>query len=328
MEDFRRMRGAAKLLDECLDLKKGERALIVADLNTVKIAEVLAAAIHERDCEVSVCVMSPRTRHGEDPPAPIAAAMAAADAILMPVTWSLTHSNARRNANAKGARVLTLPGYKEDTLVGGGLDADFRAIRPTVMSLAKVLEQAEDAHITSAVGTDLHLSIKGKKGLSFTGIADKPGTWAAPPAIEATIAPVEDSTTGTLVVDGYLMPGGSVNSEVRIEFEKGKIVSISGKSQATEFRQLLSNYNDPNVYFAVELGFGLNPKARFGRNYLEDETTYGTAHIGLGEGRTFGSTISACAHMDLVLDRPTVEIDGKVVLSDRQVKLGGELAQY
>jgi leucyl aminopeptidase (aminopeptidase T) len=321
MQDFRRMSGAAKLLDECLRLKKGERAVIVTDLNTVKVAEVLASAIHERGCEVSLCIMTPRTRHGEEPTAAIAAAMSEADVVLMPVTYSLTHSNARKNANAKGARILTMPGYKEDMLVGGGLDADFQAIRPTVLKLAKLLEEAESVHVTSAAGTDLRLSIKGKKSCAFTGIADQPGTWAAPPAIEAATAPVEDSTTGILVVDGFLMPGGAVTSEVRIEFNKGKAVSITGGAQATEFRQLLAGYNDPNVYYAVELGFGLNTKAKFGRNYLEDETTYGTAHIGLGEGRTFGSTISACAHMDLVLDRPTVEIDGKVVLSDRQVRL-------
>jgi leucyl aminopeptidase (aminopeptidase T) len=322
MEDFRRMRGAAKLLDECLGLKRGERAVIVTDVNTVRVAEILAAAVHERDCEVTVCVMTPRTRHGEEPTAPIAAAMAEADVILMPVTYSLTHSNARKNANAKGIRVLTLPGYKEDMLIGGGLDADFRAVRPTVLKFAKLLEEAEDVHITSSTGTDLRLSIKGKKSCAFTGIADQPGTWAAPPAIEAATAPVEDSTTGMLVVDGFLMPGGAVNSEVRIEFDQGKITSISGGAQAAEFRQLLAGYNDPNVYYAAELGFGLNPKAKFGRNYLEDETTYGTAHIGLGEGRTFGSKISACAHMDLVLDRPKVQIDGKVVLIDRQVTLG------
>jgi leucyl aminopeptidase (aminopeptidase T) len=321
MSDPRYAAGAAKLIDDCLGLKKGERVVIVADTGTMGVADILVAAVRERQNELTVCVMSPRTRHGEEPTAPIAAAMLAADAILMPVSYSLTHTQARRDANAKGVRVLSLPGYKEAMLAGGGLDADFRAVRPGVLKFSRLLEESNAVHITSSTGTDLHISIAGKKGFAFTGIADEPGTWAAPPAIEATTAPVEDSTTGILVVDGFLMPGGAVHSEVRMVFDHGRITSITGGAQADEFRKLLEGYKDPNVYFAVELGFGMNPKAEFGRNYLEDETTYGTAHIGLGEGRTFGSKMTACAHMDLVLDRPTVTIDGKVVLRDRKVSL-------
>lgn len=319
MQNIMLTKGAAKLVDGCVCVRKGERVVIVTDLNKMAIAEVLAAVLYEREAELSICIMEPRSYHGQEPTAPIAAAMANTDVLLMPTTYSLTHTEARRKANQNGARILSLPGYTEDMLIGGGLDADFHSIRSTVLKAAKLFDNAESAHITSSKGTDLTISLKGKRSIYATGVADEPGSWAAPPAIEAAIAPVEDSTTGVLIVDGVLIPGGLVQSEVRIEFSQGKIKNISGGFQADEFRQLLARYDDPNIYYAVELGLGLNPKSKMGKNYLEDETTYGTVHIGLGEGRTFGSTISASAHIDVVLDRPTLELDGKVIVSDRNL---------
>jgi aminopeptidase len=314
-------RNVAKLLDQCVKVTKEERALIVTDLNKLNISEMIGTLLEEREVEMSLCIMTPRRYHGEEPTAPIAAAMEKANVIFMPTTFSLTHTSARRNANEKGARILSLPGYTEEMLTIGGLNADFQRLRPMVVRVAQSLGEANEAHIVSTKGTDLRMSFVGKKSIYASGIADQPGSWAAPPAMEATIAPVEDSTTGVLMVDGVLLPGGLVQSEVKIEFSEGKIVSISGGWQAEAFRETVASYNDPNVYYASEFGIGLNPESRMGRNYLEDETTYGTLHIGLGEGRTFGSKITAKAHLDLVLDRPTLELDGKVFVSDRKIFL-------
>ena len=57
------------------------------------------------------------------------------------------------------------------------------------------------------------------------------------------------------------------------------------------------------------------------REGLNQLVLNGTLHIGLGEGRTFGSKISAKAHVDFVLDRPTLELDGKIIVSDRKLLL-------
>jgi len=201
------------------------------------------------------------------------------------------------------------------------LDVDFQKMRPMVLKCAQRLESASIAHIVTKSGTDLQISLKGKKSIYNDCIADKPGTWASAPGIEAAIAPVEGSTTGILVLDGVLIPGDVVEDEVKVEFDKGKIKSISGGVQADDFRKLLAGYNDPNVYYAVELGIGLNPKSKLGRNMIESESVYGTIHIGLGEGRTFGSKITANAHTDLVLANPDLKLDGKLIVSNRELYL-------
>lgn len=320
MKTVQMIKSAAKLVDECLCVKRGEKVVIVTDLNKVSISEVIASVLYERGIDFSLCIMTPRSRHSENPPAPITAAMTSADAVIMPTTFSLTHAEARRNANEKGARVLSLPSYTKEVMMSEALlDVDFKKMRPIVSKCAKKLTDATTVHITTESGTDLRISLKGKKSIHNDCIVDKPGTWASAPGMEAAIAPVEDSTTGILVLDGVLIPGGVVEDKVKVEFDKGKIKSISGGVQADEFRKLLVGYNDPNVYYAVELGVGLNPKSKLGRNMIESESVYGTIHIGLGEGRTFGSKITANAHLDLVLAFPQLELDGEIVISDRKL---------
>jgi leucyl aminopeptidase (aminopeptidase T) len=68
------------------------------------------------------------------------------------------------------------------------------------------------------------------------------------------------------------------------------------------------------------MGIGLNPKAKIGRGIeLEDEGEFGTTHLGIGNGITFGSSIRASGHLDLVIRHPIIEVDGKVILKDREV---------
>jgi leucyl aminopeptidase (aminopeptidase T) len=56
---------------------------------------------------------------------------------------------------------------------------------------------------------------------------------------------------------------------------------------------------------------------------LEDEGEFGSVHIGLGEGRSFGSSIRAKAHVDLVVRAPIAELDGQVLLQNKEFTLNG-----
>ena len=52
---------------------------------------------------------------------------------------------------------------------------------------------------------------------------------------------------------------------------------------------------------------------------IEDEGQFGTLHLGLGEGGTFGLPVSAASHLDLVIRRPKVIIDGKKIVADEKL---------
>ena len=67
----------------------------------------------------------------------------------------------------------------------------------------------------------------------------------------------------------------------------------------------MEEYFDPRIYIAGELGIGLNSCSNcLGNCYIEDESAYGTFHVGLGRNIALGGVQNAKGHFDLVCRNP------------------------
>ncbi len=322
IEKLAMMRSVGNILDSCLAVKAGEQLLILTDTDNLPVSELFMLAGAERGAETILLVMKPRTRHGEDLPKIVAEAMKAADAIVAPTTFSVNHTSARKAASDAGARLIFFPGCKEAMFLDGCLDIDFVQQAEIIMRLSAVFEKGERVRVTSTDGrTDFSLDIRGRHAVPQTGICHTPGTISPPPCIETAVAPIEHSTNGVAVIDGAVVPGGEVLAPFQITLKDGRITDIAtDQGDGRKLAELLKSYKDDNMYCHVELGVGLNPKAKIGRGVeLEDEGEFGTLHLGIGNGITFGSSIRAVGHVDLVIRHPIVEVDGQVVLKDHVV---------
>jgi leucyl aminopeptidase (aminopeptidase T) len=49
---------------------------------------------------------------------------------------------------------------------------------------------------------------------------------------------------------------------------------------------------------------------------LEDEKVLGTCHIALGNNLSLGGSVDAPLHLDGVLKKPTIRIDGRLIMKD------------
>ena len=105
MEDIEMFHGALRLVKINAGVKPDEKVLIVCDTDNINIAKVLAYAVKSVGAEYSICIMEPRTTHGEDPTKAISLAMLGTDVIFAPTKFSLSHSEARINANKNNARL-------------------------------------------------------------------------------------------------------------------------------------------------------------------------------------------------------------------------------
>jgi len=313
-------RGAEKVISTCLKVNEGETVLIVVDTENLNVGLALMEAARKAGAEVSLALFDPRKAHAEDPPKPVVAAMCNVDATVLAAVFSLSNSNARRKANAAGTRIISIPGCNEATLASDAFDVDFEALRYQIQSVGELLSHGEEIHITSDLGTDLTVKLCGLKSVDQTALAHEPGKWAPAPNLEAAVGPCVDGVDGVFVVDGVIVPGGIPADPVTIHIEKGKVRRVKGEADAKKFEKLLAGFQDPNIYQVVEVGIGLNPKAQIGKGQMaEDESQFGTLHLGIGAGRTFGLPIDAPSHIDLVIRRPTVVVDGVKVVSDEKV---------
>lgn len=96
--------------------------------------------------------------------------------------------------------------------------------------------------------------------------------------------------------------------------KRGMITDIEGGRQAKKLADDLKSRNDSKVYNVAELSVGLNPKSIMQGIMLENEGVFGTVHIGIGTNITLGGTVKAAIHYDLIMWKPTIQLDGRIVL--------------
>lgn len=313
MADFDKMKGADRIVRVCADVKPGEKVLVITDTKTLRVGELMTLAALRVSENTVMVMMTPRSGHGAEPPPHVAAAMVEAEVIFMPLKFSMTHAAATKEARKRGTRVLSMGDYNERMLEEGGIHADFLKIAAVVNRVADRFTQGNIAEISTTGGTRLRMDLTHRKGFSETGLAHHPGSFAGPPNIEANIGPLEGTTEGVMVVDGSIPHPllGVITAPIRITVEKGMATRIEGGEQARILREVLSGYEDPLIYNIAELGIGLNPRSSITGSMMEDEGTYGTCHIGIGNNLDFEGTVKAKSHVDLILRESTIVIDGK-----------------
>ncbi len=322
MKNILMSKGAKTLVEVCAAVKPQENVLIVTDFAKMPIAEAVATAAYSLGAEVAICTIVPRSGHGQEPPPPIAEAMKNADVIFTPVTYSITHTRAVKNACEAGSRIIAMTDFREHMLIKGGLEADFNETKIMCQKMAQAFEKSTEVVLTSTGGTRLTMRKEGRPGNALFCIVE-PGQMSPAPNVEANFSPIEGSAEGVIVADASIpyIDIGILTEAVIATVEKGMITDIKGGHQANLLANDLRSRNDPQVYNVAELGVGLNPKCLMQGIMLEDEGVYGSVHIGIGTNITLGGNVKAAIHYDLLMWGGTIELDGNIVLEKGEVRL-------
>ena len=301
-------------LTDCMAARKGENLVVICDEPLRRIGQAFWETAGEIGTDAILCEIIPRTTNGEEPPRAVAALLKDCDIFVIPTSRSLTHTDARRKACANGARGATLPGITEDSMKRT-LRADYRKIEERTLRVAGLVTGKSTARVTTKLGTDITMSIKGRTCHEDTGIVTTPGTFSNLPAGEAYLAPVEGTANGKMVIDGSCAGVGVVSDPITIEVADGFATKITGGRAAEELLGLVSQFGKEARNIA-ELGIGTNDAARLTGSILEDEKVMGTVHIALGDNISMGGKVSVPSHLDLIIKAPTLTIDGKELIKD------------
>jgi leucyl aminopeptidase (aminopeptidase T) len=314
-------RGARRLVEVNGRVNEGEAVVVVTDPEMERYAALVEEAARARGAIVTTCVMPVRRQDGEEPPEPIARAMAEARVIFSPVSVSITHTRAMRTALEAGARAILMTAYTDEILTSPALlQTDFHAQAEVCRRVGDAFTAGCEVRLTSPKGTDLTFSIEGRTANVLTNVPD-PGQLAPVPDIEVNVVPVTGSANGFLVADASVpyLGIGVLEEPVLCTMENGFITRMEGGAEADRLRVFLSSFGDHNCFNVAELGVGLNPNARLTGEMLEDEGVLGTIHIGIGTSHTLGGEIVAPTHYDLLMWEPTIEVDGRVIQRDKRV---------
>ena len=315
MKELLMTKGAKTLIDVCTKVKPGETVMVITDAYKVDIAKVIAGVAIERGAEAILTVIEPRERNGQEPPDPVAEAMKKADVVFTPVTNSITHTHAVKNAAAEGTRLIVMTDFTEEMMIHGGLEANFEELKPVCMKVAEKFANGNKIELTTPAGTYLEFDATGRRGNALYGMVE-PGEFSTAPTVEANVSPIEGSANGKLVVNASIpyLGIGVLTEPVYVDVKDGFITRIEGGVQADILRKDLESQGDKTAFNIAELGVGLNPKCRLCGLMLEDEGVISTCHIGVGTNITLGGNTKAPIHYDLLMWEPKIEVDGEIIL--------------
>ncbi len=302
-------KAAVNVLKNCMGVKKHEKVLIITDSKLNKIGKVfLEAAKSMADADL-VKIPIPKT-HGVEPPKKVANMMLGYDVILGITLKSISHTRARKNAIKEGVRMATMPGISED-IIERTLNGSYSVMEKKNLSLIKRLKKGKVVRVKTKKGTDISLGIFGKKWFDDSGIYRKKGASGNLPAGEIGFMPTEGKTEGVFVVDSSIGGLGLVDRDVKIVVENGFAAEIKGGKKAITLKKQLKNKKYRNI---AEFAFGTNKDAKITGNVLEDEKVLGTVHIALGDNTSFGGSFDVPFHVDCIIRKPDVFVDGKLVM--------------
>ncbi len=322
MELTRMAFAANMLINQVLRVKKGETVLIITDTDRPRtITQALAySAISAGGVPITI-IMEPQQIGGEEPPPPVASAMSSAQVVINQSTYSLTHTRAVREAMGKGARIANLRNFTEEMMVNGGIHADYDQVKKVTENLARLLTEADVIRLTTPEGTDITMRSLGRKAIAQTGFVTKPGDLSGLPDGEATLAPLEGVTEGTVVAPYMIDQIGMLTDPFRAEITKGRITSIGGGKQAMDLKSLLEKYDEAGYNAASQFALGTNPACRVVPNSREVSKKLGTAHIAIGDNISLGGQSKSSFHLDILFLNPSVYLDGKCILKDGRYQI-------
>ena len=308
-------------------VKPGENLLILADTWTdMEIAEAcLIAGINAKaNAQLLVIPRMSHTDTREFNPS-TAGAIQVADVIVAVCETMFIEKAATRKAREKGARVVsTMPRGMEDFVIEGVLDVDLPLMIKVAEKICELWEKTEVCQVTSPLGTDVSFRLKGRPAEVGDGTATEPGEVGFFPGVDASIAPVEETINGTIVIDGCIDPGsGLVSAPITCHLEKGVITAIEGGADANAWRSNLESVDDPKAFHLCHFTIGLNPRAKVSDNMHECEHVLGAITFGFGDqDPSFKGTVGvAKIHADAVLLSPAVTLDGALMCENNKLNL-------
>ncbi|MCJ7450522.1 MAG: aminopeptidase [Candidatus Nanohaloarchaeota archaeon QJJ-9] len=298
---------AKRAVNQCLDVRKDEKVLVVTDEDRKSIGEAILRASREVSADSSLEIIEKTGGHGREPGEEVKKKMEEADVVFAPSTYSLTHTEARISACKKGTRVATLPGITE-AIFRDSLDADYENIARLSEKLYRKLSKSDKVRVESPSGTDIVLKVFEKYWETDTGLIHDEGEFGNLPAGEVDGAPVE--AEGKIVIDQLEMNGAEYappGTEVLIR--NSKAVSISEDCRLSKAFQEVKNASN-----LAELGIGTNPEADLIGNLLQDEKVLGTCHFAFGDSSSYGTGIESEIHWDCIIKKPTIYFDGEKIM--------------
>ncbi len=325
--------GAYQVINNCLRLQPGERICITTDKKTTHIAEAIKAEALKITDQVKLFTMEDYGERPEDGSTPLPFPNEIGD-YLKTCQVSVYAATGKKNelksfripmvtivSELKTIRHGHMPNIN-DTLMETGMSADYAKIKENNAKIMDIVKGATTAKVTTDAGTNFEVELNPEwKWVNCNGNITT-DHWSNLP--DGEVFTCAKNINGTVVVDGVLGDylnqkyGVITNTPVTLQLKNGRVESIScdNKDIENDVKEYIKQDENANRIGEFAIGTNLGLDQLVG-NLLQDEKFPGV-HIAIGHGYPdmTGSDWNSDAHLDMVITKTTVEIDGKTIMKN------------
>lgn len=277
-------------------------AVCYQNAHTQALAKRLAALLPQKNFLVDATQVAPDA----------AQLLTASHAIELYNPYGAHYDKCRRVRQAmfdRGCRIVDLYDWQEEYFADEFWGPfDYRTCTAHLEAVKQELLKVKQFHITSPEGTDITFSTYGKDWIVANGLT-RSDELSQMPDGEIYTCPIEETFTGTLVVDGTVTRDWVPNPPEKVFFKAGAIVGGTPK--------LLSYIGKlgPDAQTIGEFALGFNPAytEKLHHNMSVDEKGLGTVHFAVGDSYNLGKN-HCLAHCDMLIRHPVIHTDPEIKL--------------
>lgn len=310
---------------ELLAIKPGENvSIVIDDHSAMEMVRALADVAASAGAEWAILHQPSRPPERKNELGPIVEAGFEKTDVLISLTGSggapAYAARVKELLAAKRIRTMSMVMRDLSNFTSGGALADYRALYAEGLALAAIWAAGHTMHITTEAGTDIAAPIGFDTVVVECGYATEPGRNAAFSDGEVSSRPLEGDAEGVIAIDG---PGTGIArpaAPILVEVRAGRAVSVSGEGpEAGHLRHILETV--PDADNIAEFGIGLNAASLRNGSFQEEKKARGNVHIAFGDNIYYGGTVRCPVHLDMVIYRPTVRLDDRVLVENGVVRL-------
>lgn len=201
-----------------------------------------------------------------------------------------------------------------------GCLADYHEVSRVGRRLQRLLARHGRVKIVSAGGTDLTVELCGRTPILNDGLATRrkaeEGRVVFLPAGDLEVAIKETSAKGTVVYDAPMRTRQGIVRGLKVTVDRGRVISFDAVSGAEVFESYLNDTEGGSGVLSF-IGFGLNPKLKFG--FTQDDKVMGGLTVGFGDNSSKGGMNRAGRDWWGSVTQSTVDIEGVRVIDKGKV---------
>lgn len=313
MSQLTLQRAAIKLLKQNINLREHEKVVVVTDRKNCPIFKAICSAVKLMNGDLTEIHISKNRTHSSPLPK-LEKTFCQSDIIIAITDKSISHCPETRIAGKKyGVRVISMVEV-DKSLFLKAMRANKKKIKTISNKLSEKLKKCKKVKITTPSGTDIKVNVIKNAICVDDGDSTLKGKLNNLPYGEVAMIPI-NMVDGVIAID-FSRVNIKPKNHAKIVVRKGRIVDYNNL-KAKNFVEYLRKIDGEKALKVVELGLGTNPEHKnLLRKIIHDEKILGSVHIAFGG---FGNKRRCKIHEDVILLKPTVFFDNKLVIEKGKI---------